>query len=104
MSKRSHEFRRLGHKLPILGGSGLPVRMTTGSPEPLIPCRHQANAPLHVSPAVALIHVPEGCHCFPDDRYQFLCLQHLYKLDHAPYQIVADMRHPAERNDPCALR
>lgn len=53
-------------------------------------CRHP-----HKAEAVVRVHVPEGCWCFPGDRYQWLCAQHLAKLDHAPYRILIDLRKAA---------
>jgi hypothetical protein len=40
--------------------------------------------------AVLFVAVPEGCFCFPNDRKQWLCLQHFVKLD-APYTVLADV-------------
>jgi hypothetical protein len=63
-------------------------------------CRHMANAPLHgKGEAVVFVHVPEGCHCFPNDRHQWLCEQHLSKLDHAPYEILIDLRRARALSD-----
>lgn len=31
------------------------------------------------SPAVAVFSVPDGCSCYPDDREQALCMQHVVK-------------------------
>lgn len=36
-------------------------------------CRHCG------SPAVARFKTPQGCVCFPDDREQDLCMQHIVK-------------------------
>ena len=46
------------------------------------PCRHCGT------PAVAHVAVPEGCVVFPDDRDQWLCAQHLSRLDDQGYVIA----------------
>lgn len=39
-----------------------------------VPCRHGDGGP-----AVARYETPEGCACFPGDRVQDLCAQHIVK-------------------------
>lgn len=33
------------------------------------------------SPAVAYVTLSDGCACFPNDRRQYLCLQHLQEAE-----------------------
>jgi hypothetical protein len=40
--------------------------------------------------ALVLVSVPAGCFCFPDDRKQWLCLQHLVSLGQ-PHTVIADV-------------
>lgn len=42
---------------------------------------------------VIFVNVPFGCICFPNDRKQWLCLQHFLKLiDHVhDYEVIADV-------------
>lgn len=63
-------------------------------------CRHQANAPKHVEDAVAYVHVPQGCVCFPDDRFQWLCAQHLDRLDSIPHKVIYFELAPESRTVP----
>ena len=48
---------------------GIPIE------EKLVPCRHGEKC----EHAVGKYKTPEGCFCFPNDREQNLCGQHVYK-------------------------
>lgn len=50
-------------------------------------CRHNEH-----DWACVYVHLPEGCNCFPDERFQWLCEQHLYKIANCQYEILIDRR------------
>jgi hypothetical protein len=43
------------------------------------------------SPVVAIIHAPQGCHCF-SDPVQALCAQHALSIDGGPVTPIIDFR------------
>lgn len=43
-------------------------------------CRFSDFNPRHTEPAVVRVKLEAGCLCYPDDREQNLCWQHLHKL------------------------
>lgn len=43
------------------------------------------------SPVVAIVHTPQGCHCWPDP-VQALCAQHFEKVDGGPVTPIVDFR------------
>jgi len=39
---------------------------------------------------VLLVELDEGCFCFPNDKKQWLCMQHFVKLEQS-YRVIADV-------------
>jgi len=50
------------------------------------------------SPVVAIVHAPQGCHCFPDP-VQALCAQHAQSIDGGPVTPIVDLRNFATAHD-----
>jgi hypothetical protein len=57
-------------------------------------CRHP-----HDAPAIALVHLPHGCLCFPYETLQWLCEQHLDRLDSIPHKVLQWMDTAANTAD-----